>query len=92
MELTFEQELFAREYAHKFCIVGAYIIEEYVKEQTTGDIKIPKFIAEEQAVKTVTDKIQEHLAKGTFEETYAKAWESLKDRLPNDFNATRNLI
>ena len=85
MELSFEQELFAREYAHKFSIIGAWIIEEEVKKQTEGEISVPQFIAEQQALKTVTDKVQECLANGTFEEVYNTAWESLKDRLPDDF-------
>ena len=85
MEFTFEQELFAREYAHKFALIGAYLIEEEVKKQTSGEVSIPIFIAEEQALKTVTDKIQEYLANGTFEQVYEQAWESLKDRLPDNF-------
>ena len=89
MEFTLGQELFAREYAHKFALIGAYIIEEEVKKQTTGEVNIPIFIAEEQALKTVTDKIQEYLAKGTFEQVYEQAWESLKDRLPDDFIASK---
>ena len=88
MELTFTQELVAIEYAHKFAIVGAYLIDREVTHQTSGEITIPKVIAEEQAMKTVTDKIQQFLADGSFEDMYNIAWEYLKDRLPDGFNST----
>ena len=91
MELTSSQELFARAYAHKFCIIGAYLIDREVSHQTGGEVSVPKFIAEQQALKTVTDKIQQFLADGTFEDMYEQAWEYLKDRLPDNFNATGNL-
>ena len=92
MEFTLNQELFAREYAHKFAIVGAYLIETEVKAQTSGDVNLPKFIAEEQALKHVTDTIQSYLALGVFEQEYEKAWEHLKDRLPDGFNASGKCI
>lgn len=92
MEFTLTQELFAREYAHKFSILGAYLIETEVKTQTSGDVNLPKFMAEEQALKHVTDTIQVYLSKGVFEEEYEKAWECLKDRLPDGFNASGKCI
>lgn len=86
MNMTEQQELVAREYAHKFAIVGAYLIDREVAHQTSGEITIPKAIAEEQAMKTVTDKIQQFLAEGIFDEMYQIAWEYLKDKLPEHFS------
>lgn len=92
MEMTLEEELLAREFAHKTCIIGAYLIDREVSHQTGGEIVIPKFMAEQQAINTVMEKIQEFLANGSFEDMYNIAWEYLKDRLPDNFNATGNLV
>ncbi len=88
MELTFEQELLAREFSHKVGIVGAYLIDREVTHQTSGEITIPKEIAEQQAINTVMEKVHGYLADGTFEDMYNIAWEYLKDKMPDNLNAT----
>lgn len=81
MEL--ERELKARTYAHKFAIVGAYYVEQQCKQ--TGFINLPIPILQAQAVEKVPFYIHNLLEQGLFNDAYEQAWESMKDRLPNDF-------
>lgn len=81
----FEQELMLREFQHKYAILGAQLAEDYMKEQTTGEVQLPVFIAEQQKMQYVSDTIQEYMAKGTFNDEYMKAWENLKDRIPDNY-------
>ena len=81
--LTIESELKARVYAHKFAVVGAY----YVMTQTeqTGELNLPLPILQAQAVETMPYYIQSLLEQGIFDYVYEQAWDSMKDKLPNDF-------
>lgn len=83
---TIEQELMLREFQHKYSILGAQLAEDYMKEQTTGEVQLPVFMAEQQKMQYVSDTIQEYMAKGTFNEEYMKAWENLKDRIPDNYS------
>ena len=86
MEKTFELELLAREFQHKFAILGANLATKYVESQTTGDIKIPSFMVEQQKMQYVTDTIHSFLSKGIFDEEYEKAWEEVKDKIPDNYS------
>ena len=86
METTFELELLAREFQHKYAILGANLAMKYVESQTTGDIKIPSFIVEQQKMQYVSDTIHSYMAKGTFNEEYEKAWEEVKDKIPDNYS------
>ena len=81
--LTIESELKARTYAHKMAVVGAY----YVMKQTeqTGELNLPLPILQAQAVEKVPFYIHNLLEQGLFHDAYEQAWESIKDKLPNDF-------
>lgn len=81
-----EQELLLREFQHKYAILGAQLAEDYMKEQTTGEVQLPVFMAEQQKMQYVSDTIQEYMAKGTFNDEYMKAWENLKDRIPDNYS------
>ena len=81
MEL--ERELKARAFQHKFAIIGAYYVQQQCKQ--TGDINLPLPIAQAQAVEEVPKFIQYLLANGLFNDAYEQAWESMKDKIPNDF-------
>ena len=85
LQLTETQELFARAYAHKVSIVGAYEMEKYIKSQCTGEVKIPEFMAQDTILNKVMDIIHGYIAEGTLEEHYAEAYEAIGDRLPDDF-------
>ena len=80
---TLERELKARTYAHKFAIVGAYYVQQQCKQ--TGYINLPLPIIEAQAVEEVPKFIQYLLENGLFNDAYEQAWESMKDKIPNDF-------
>lgn len=83
---TIEQELMLREFQHKYSILGAQLAEDYMREQTTGEVQLPVFMAEQQKMQYVSDTIQEYMAKGTFNDEYMKAWENLKDRIPDNYS------
>jgi hypothetical protein len=83
---TLEQELLLRTFQHRYTILGAQLAEDYMKQQTTGSIKIPTFIAEQQKMQYVSDTIQKYMEKGTFNEEYEKAWENIKERIPDNYS------
>lgn len=83
---TIEQELMLREFQHKYAILGAQLAEDYMKEQTTGEVQLPVFMAEQQKMQYVSDTIQKYRANGTFNDEYMKAWENLKDRIPDNYS------
>lgn len=83
---TLEQELLLREFQHRYAILGAQLAEDYVKQQTTGSTKIPTFIVEQQKMQYVSDTIQKYMEKGTFNEEYEKAWESIKNKIPDSYS------
>ena len=83
---TLEQELLLREFQHRYAILGAQLAEDYMKQQTTGSIKIPTFMVEQQKMQYVSDTIQKYMEKGTFNEEYEKAWESVKERIPDNYS------
>lgn len=81
-----EQELAVRIFVHKTAILKAYLTEQYVKEQTTGDLCIPEFQARNVANEIIPMKVQKYLEVGKFEPEYLNAYEALKDRLPDNFS------
>lgn len=87
METTFEKELLAREFQHKVIVLGAYITREYIREQTSGDIKLPEFMIEQQSSDFTMKQIHRHLTDGTFDKEYQKAWENIKNDLPDNYSA-----
>ena len=86
METTFEKELLAREFQHKYAILGADIALKYQEQQTSGAVKLPEFIVEQQKIQHVANTIQEYLAEGKFDSEYEKAWENIKDKLPDNYS------
>ena len=81
MEL--ERELKAREFQHKFAVVGAYYVQQQCKQ--SGYINLPMPILQAQAVEKVPMFMQYLLENGLFNDAYEQAWEGLKDKIPNDF-------
>ena len=86
MEKTFELELLAREFQHKYAILGAHLALQYQEQQTSGDVKIPDYMVEQQKMKYVSDTIHDYMSKGIFDEEYEKAYESIKDKLPDNYS------
>ena len=85
LQMTEGQELFARAFAHKVSIVGAYEMEKYIQSQCTGEVKIPEFMAQDIILNKVMDIIHGYMENGTLEEHYAEAYKALGDRLPDSF-------
>lgn len=88
MEL--ERELKARIFMHKFAVIGAYHVEQQSKQ--TGEINLPLPIVQAQAIQEVPNFINFLLEQGLFEGVYEEAWNSMKDRLPNDFILNLDMI
>ena len=84
-DTTFETELKARTYQHKISMLMAYLAKLYIKEQSKGDIKIPLFQLQEQAVEVANKTAQSLILKGKFEESYNEAWEYLKNIIPDNY-------
>ena len=87
METTFERDLLARTFQHQYSILGAKLVLDYKKQQSQGDIQIPAFMIEQQAMIYASNTIQQYMANGSFKEEYEKAWESIKDRIPDNYTA-----
>ena len=85
LQLTAGQELFARAYAHKVSIVGAYEMEKYIKSQCSGEVKIPEFMAQDTILNKVMEIIHGYMEHGILEEKYTEAYEAIGERLPDDF-------
>ena len=75
-EITLEQELTARVFVHKFAIASGVLIREYM--QKNSEMEKLEELAEEYA----NDIVQKSLENGTFDDLYNKAWESVKDVMP----------
>lgn len=86
MELLFEQELKLRIFQHKTTMLMTELANQYIKEQSTGEVNIPIFMTQEQAVQIASAKVQDIMAQGKLDEEYSKAWETLKDRIPDNYS------
>ena len=84
-EMTVEQEFMLRATNHMLVMLGFYISEEYIKEQTSGDVTIPDFIVKEQSKFVAREKVERILLEGKLVEEYKKAWEEIKDRVPDNY-------
>lgn len=83
--IPIEFELRLRVWQHQVAITSAHLIEEYKKSQA-GEVSIPQFMTNKQACEYAMQKIHEYQASGTLQEEYLKAYESLKDRLPDNYS------
>ena len=84
-DIPVELELKARMFQHKVAITSAKLVEDY-KESQRGEINLPEFMTNEQAVEYAMKRVQEFLSKGTLNEEYERAYESLKDKLPENYS------
>lgn len=85
LQLPIETELKLRMLQHRYAILGAKLHEDFMKQQTNG-ISIPEFMLGQQAMDYVSKKISEYMQDGVFIKEYEKAYESLKDRLPDNYS------
>ena len=85
MEMTVEEEFMLRATGHKLFMLGTFIKDEYIKSQTEGDVTIPEFIVKEQAPIVAREKVERILLSGKLNEEYEKAWEKIKDRIPDNY-------
>ena len=85
MDMTVEQEFMLRAINHKLVMLGFCISEDYIKEQTTGDVTIPEFIVKQQAPMVAREKVERILLSGKLNEEYEKAWDRVKDIIPDNY-------
>ena len=83
---TVEQELLARQFQHKYTILGADLALKFRDEQCRGDVALPEFMVEQQTMNYVSSKIRYFLEHGTFEKEYEKAYNNIKDILPDNYS------
>ena len=88
MEMTVEQEFMLRATNHKLVMLGFYLSEEYIKNQTSGDTTIPDFMVQKQAPLVARANVERILLQGKLNEEYEKAWEEIKDRVPDNYCST----
>jgi hypothetical protein len=81
-ELTLEQELVARIFLHKIAVTGGVIMDRYMKEQQKGKVNLSEPLLEEMADAYSNKIMQDALLKGTFEELYNNAWNSIVETMP----------
>lgn len=82
-QADFQEELQARIFIHKISILGGYLMKQYIaEEQAKGGVQIPTVNLEEMADIYSNAVMQKALEEGTFNDMYEKAWEILKNHLP----------
>jgi hypothetical protein len=84
-EMTIEKEFMLRAINHKLVMLGFYLSEEYIKNQTSGDATIPNFVVQKQAPLVARANVERILLQGKLNEEYEKAWEEIKDRVPDNY-------
>lgn len=82
--LTLEQELTARIFLHKVAIAGGVIMKNYMENQRyiEGETNISEPLLEELADQYSDKLIKQAFEKGTFEDLYNSAWESIMETMP----------
>ena len=86
MELTLEKELVARVFLHKVAIVRSALVNTYIAhELDKGGITLALPCIEKNALNYSDEVISKILAIGTLDEAYDKAWELIKEHMPDDF-------
>ena len=88
MEMTMEQEFMLRATNHKLVMLNFSISEDYIKENTKGEVTLPDFIVKEQAPFIAKERVERILLSGKLNEEYEKAWEKIKDRIPDNYSCT----
>ena len=88
MEMTVEQEFMSRAINHKLVMLGFKISEDYIKSQTEGNNTIPEFMAKEQALKVSQEEVARILMEGKLDAEYEKAWEVIKEVIPDNYSCT----
>lgn len=88
MFLTLEQEFNARAMHHKLIMVGTYLSNQYIADNSTlkdGSIDIPNQNLHEQSLEYATYKTQEYLLEGKLEQIYTDAWNDLQYKIPDNY-------
>ena len=62
------------------------LANQYIAEQSKGGVTIPDFMSQEQAVQIASAKVQDIMAQGKLDEAYNEAWETLKDKIPDNYS------
>lgn len=82
-KITLEQELRARIFLHQTVITRTCLAQQYMKDNySKGSINLPTKCLEERAEEQADLIIQKAMKEGTFNSLYEKAWENIKNYLP----------
>ena len=82
MELTLEQEFMARVFMHKTVLTSSIIAQDFIEEQSKGEVTIPSCMLLDQATEYSNTVVRTALQRGTLDDLYNDAWERLKDTMP----------
>lgn len=93
MEQTLEQEFMARTFIHKAGILGGYFMHEYLQEhESSTGANLPPHILMKQADEYSNKLLQEAMEKGNFNTLYERAWELMKNEIPENTNLLSNTL
>ena len=85
--MKLEQELQARIFLHKVAIVKGIVAHAYItSEKATGGIMLAEPSLEENAMEFADAIIQKLLAKGELDNVYDRAWEGVKNYIPDNYS------
>ena len=88
MEL--EQELQARIFLHKVAIVKSTVAHAYiVKEKAKGGLMLAEPCLEENAMEFADTIVHKLLEKGKLDNAYDKAWEEVRNYIPDNYCITK---
>ena len=80
--MTLEKELTARIMVHKMAIAGGVLMQQYLKENSTGSVNISEPLLMDLADEYSEGIIKQAMANGTFNTLYENAWEKIKNTIP----------
>ena len=81
-----QAELLARQFVHKFSILGAYLQKKYMTEHLLNNPFISNAELKEKAEKHSMELIQKYMEEGSFNDHYEVAYGILASTMPDDLN------
>lgn len=85
--MKLEQELQARIFLHKVAIVKSTLAHAYItEEKARGGIMLAEPCLEDNAMEFADTIIQKLLENGELDNAYDKAWEEIKNYIPDNYS------
>ena len=86
-ELTLEKEFTVRTFMHKTTLLGAYLMDKYIKREI-GDspVNLPMHVIKEHAWEYSNREIQKYMQEGSFDDHYEVAWSVIAPTMSDTYN------